>query len=52
MMFYITFSVSLRLPPFPHGGKGILLSAFALSAFALSAFAPSAFAPSAFRLPL
>jgi hypothetical protein len=42
MMCYITFSVSLRLTPFPHRGKGIvtssrlLLSAFALSAFQLS----------------
>jgi hypothetical protein len=44
MMFYITFSVSLRLTPFPHRGKGIFtLSVTTVTIVTLSAFALSAF---------
>jgi hypothetical protein len=54
MMFYITFSVSLRLPPFPQRGKGIFAFRFPPSAFCLVTSSPRhdshAFALSAFCL--
>jgi hypothetical protein len=47
MIFYITFSVSQRLTPFPHRGKGIFTQSVTI--VTPSRFLPSAFAPSAFR---